>query len=223
MEKSNSSYHTLTKKQKRYNTVKYILDPVLAAIGLVVLCPVFLLISLAIKLEDGWKAPVFFKQKRIGINKTYFTLYKYRSMKLDTPHDTPTHLLENPNQYITKVGRVLRKFSLDELPQLFNILKGELAVCGPRPALWNQYDLIEERDKYGVHQVKPGLTGWAQIHGRDELEIPVKARFDGYYIKHLGIKIDMKCFLGTFKAVLTGEGVVEGGTGAMEKEQSNKQ
>ena len=125
------------------------------------------------KLEDGWNAPVFFSQKRVGIHKTHFQLYKFRSMKLDTPHDTPTHLLANPEQYITKVGKILRKTSLDELPQLWNIAKGDMAVIGPRPALWNQFDLIEERDRYGVHQIKPGLTGWAQIHGRDELEIKI--------------------------------------------------
>ena len=162
-------YHKLTEYQKRYMKVKDILDRVLAIIGLCILSPLFLIIIIMCKLEDGWNAPVFFSQKRVGIHKTHFQMYKFRSMKLDTPHDTPTHLLANPEQYITKVGKILRKTSLDELPQLWNIAKGDMAVVGPRPALWNQFDLIEERDKYGVHQIKPGLTGWAQIHGRDEL------------------------------------------------------
>ena len=207
--------YCLTKQQKKYIKIKYLADRILAGAGLIVLSPVFAGIGLAIKLEDGWDAPIFFKQKRVGLHKKHFMLYKYRSMKLDTPHDVPTHLLENPDQYITKVGRFLRKSSLDELPQLLNILKGEISVCGPRPALWNQYDLIEERDKYEVHDIKPGLTGWAQINGRDELEIPVKARLDGYYRKNIGLKMDAKCFFGTFGSVLKSEGVVEGGTGAM--------
>jgi len=209
--------YKLTEKQKKYIKVKYLADRVLAAAGLVVLSPVFAAIALAIKLEDGWDAPIFFKQKRVGLHKEHFMLYKYRSMKLDTPHDVPTHLLTDPEQYITKVGKFLRKSSLDELPQLINILKGEISVCGPRPALWNQYDLIEERDRYNVHDIKPGLTGWAQINGRDELEIPVKANLDGYYYKNIGLRMDMKCFFGTFGSVLKSEGVVEGGTGAMKQ------
>lgn len=219
MNKKNKWPHKLTKKQKKYIKFKYAADRVLAGVGLVVLSPVFAAISAAIKIEDGIKAPVFFSQKRVGEGKSHFMLYKYRSMRLDTPHDTPTHLLENPDQYITKVGRFLRKTSLDELPQLLNILKGEISVVGPRPALWNQYDLIEERDKYGVHQIKPGLTGWAQINGRDELEIPVKARLDGQYLRHLSPKMDLRCFFGTFKSVLKSEGVVEGGTGEMKRKQ----
>ena len=214
--------YRLTKRQKAYIRIKYALDRALAAAGLVVLSPIFAAISIAIKLEDGITAPVFFKQKRVGKNKEHYMLYKYRSMKLDTPHDVPTHLLEDPDQYITKAGRFLRKSSLDELPQLLNILKGEISVCGPRPALWNQYDLIEERAKYGVHDIKPGLTGWAQINGRDELEIPLKAQLDGYYRRHIGLKMDAKCFFGTFGSVLKGEGVVEGGTGAMKKNKQKK-
>lgn len=184
-----------------------------------VLSPLFLGIIVAIKIEDGITAPVFFSQKRIGIHKKHFQLYKFRSMKLDTPHDMPTHLLRNPDQYITKVGRFLRKTSLDELPQLWNIFRGDMALIGPRPALWNQDDLIAERDRYGANDVKPGLTGWAQIHGRDELEIPEKAKLDGHYVSQLGPMIDIKCFLGTFLAVSRGEGVVEGGTGASKKKK----
>ena len=184
-----------------------------------VLSPLFLGIIAAIKIEDGITAPVFFSQKRIGIHKKHFQLYKFRSMKLDTPHDMPTHLLRNPDQYITKVGRFLRKTSLDELPQLWNIFRGDMALIGPRPALWNQDDLIAERDRYGANDVKPGLTGWAQIHGRDELEIPEKAKLDGHYVSQLGPIIDIKCFLGTFLAVSRGEGVVEGGTGASKKKK----
>ena len=184
-----------------------------------VLSPLFLGIIAAIKIEDGITAPVFFSQKRIGIHKKHFQLYKFRSMKLDTPHDMPTHLLRNPDQYITKVGRFLRKTSLDELPQLWNIFRGDMALIGPRPALWNQDDLIAERDRYGANDVKPGLTGWAQIHGRDELEIPEKAKMDGHYVSQLGPMIDIKCFLGTFLAVSRGEGVVEGGTGASKKKK----
>ena len=184
-----------------------------------VLSPLFLGIIVAIKIEDGITAPVFFSQKRIGIHKKHFQLYKFRSMKLDTPHDMPTHLLRNPDQYITKVGRFLRKTSLDELPQLWNIFRGDMALIGPRPALWNQDDLIAERDRYGANDVKPGLTVWAQIHGRDELEIPEKAKMDGHYVSQLGPIIDIKCFLGTFLAVSRGEGVVEGGTGASKKKK----
>lgn len=204
--------------------MRNVVDQVLAGAALLILSPLFLAIIVAIKWEDGWKAPVFFAQKRVGIQKRHFQLYKFRSMKLDTPHDTPTHLLADPEQYITKAGKFLRKTSLDELPQLWNIARGDMAVIGPRPALWNQYDLNEERDRYGVHQVKPGLTGWAQIHGRDELEIPQKAKLDGYYLEHLGPMIDLKCFFGTFVSVLKSEGVVEGGTGRIqEKKHAVKQ
>lgn len=213
------SYHKLTKFQRRYIRIRNVVDQVLAGVALLVLSPLFLAIIVAIKWEDGWKAPVFFAQKRVGIQKRHFQLYKFRSMKLDTPHDTPTHLLADPEQYITKAGKFLRKTSLDELPQLWNIARGDMAVVGPRPALWNQYDLNEERDRYGVHQVKPGLTGWAQIHGRDELEIPQKAKLDGYYLEHLGPVIDLKCFFGTFVSVLKSEGVVEGGTGRIQEKK----
>ena len=180
-----------------------------------VLSPVFAGIAIAIKAEDGLTAPVFFKQKRVGIHKNHFMLYKFRSMRTDTPHDTPTHLLTDPEQYLTRVGKWLRKTSLDELPQLLNIFHGDMAVVGPRPALWNQYDLLEERDRYGANDVCPGLTGWAQIHGRDELEIKEKARLDGYYVKHMNPVMDIRCILGTVSSVLKSEGVVEGGTGAM--------
>lgn len=164
-------------KQKRYMKIKRGIDFILALIGMVVLSPVFLILIIAIKVDS--RGSVLFKQKRVGIHKSYFNILKFRTMKIDTPKDMPTHMLSNPEQYITKVGKFLRKTSLDELPQIINILKGEMSVIGPRPALWNQYDLIEERDKYGANDVMPGLTGWAQINGRDELEIPIKARLDG--------------------------------------------
>lgn len=202
-----------------YISFKSKIDTVIAGASMFVLSPLFLGIIVAIKIEDGITAPVFFSQKRIGIHKKHFQLYKFRSMKLDTPHDMPTHLLRNPDQYITKVGRFLRKTSLDELPQLWNIFRGDMALIGPRPALWNQDDLIAERDRYGANDVKPGLTGWAQIHGRDELEIPEKAKLDGHYVSQLGPMIDIKCFLETFLAVSRGEGVVEGGTGASKKKK----
>ena len=198
-----------------YTRVKRLIDFVLALLGIIVLSPVFLVLMIAIKVDS--RGPVLFKQKRVGIHKTYFNILKFRTMRIDTPKDTPTHLLKNPEQYITKVGRFLRKTSLDELPQIINILKGDMAVVGPRPALWNQYDLIAERDKYGANDIRPGLTGWAQINGRDELEIPVKAKLDGEYVKRMGFLMDCRCFFGTFLSVLSGDGVVEGGTGAMKK------
>lgn len=203
-----------------YVRIKDIIDRLLALIGLIVLSPVFLLLILAVKIDS--KGPVFFSQKRIGINKSYFQLLKFRSMRIDTPKDTPTHLLANPEQYITKVGRFLRKSSLDELPQIINILKGDMAIVGPRPALWNQDDLIAERDKYGANDIKPGLTGWAQINGRDELEIPIKAAFDGEYVKKMGLLMDIRCIFGTFISVFRGDGVVEGGTGAIKASQTDK-
>lgn len=196
-----------------YMKLKRCLDLIISVTGLVILSPVFLILIIAIKLDS--KGPVLFKQKRVGIHKTHFEILKFRTMKIDTPKDMPTHLLQNPEQYITRVGKFMRKTSLDELPQIINIVKGEMSIIGPRPALWNQYDLIEERDKYGANDVMPGLTGWAQIHGRDELEIPVKARYDGYYAAHMGLWLDICCFFGTIKSVLGSEGVVEGGTGAM--------
>jgi O-antigen biosynthesis protein WbqP len=198
---------------KRY--IKRILAVILSAVGILLLGWLLLILSVAIKLES--KGPVLFKQKRVGIHKRHFNILKFRTMRIDTPKDTPTHLLENPDQYITKVGKFLRKTSLDELPQLFNIFVGHMAIIGPRPALWNQYDLIEERDKYGANDVRPGLTGWAQINGRDELEIPVKAKLDGEYVEKMSFGFDVKCFFGTITSVLRHDGVVEGGTGAMKK------
>ena len=198
------------------NGLKRGIDFMLSLIGLIVLSPLFIVIALIIKGTSS--GPVFFKQKRVGKNKVYFNILKYRTMRTDTPKDCPTHLLSNPDQYITPIGRFLRKTSLDELPQIINILKGEMAVIGPRPALWNQYDLIEERDKYKANDIKPGLTGWAQINGRDELDIDVKAQLDGYYAEHISFLFDCKCFLGTITSVLKSDGVVEGGTGEIKKE-----
>ena len=199
---------------------KRFLDIVLSGCGIVVLAPVYLILAAAIKIDDP--GPVFFRQKRVGIHKTHFQILKFRTMKMCTPKDTLTHLLENPQQYITRVGGVLRKLSLDELPQIFQIFTGEMSIIGPRPALWTQFDLIEERDKYGANDVRPGLTGWAQINGRDELPIDVKARFDGEYVQNLSFAFDCKCFFGTIASVLRSDGVVEGGTGQMEKEKKEK-
>ena len=199
---------------------KRFLDLLLSACAIVVLLPVYLLISIAIVVDDP--GPVFFRQKRVGIHKTHFQILKFRTMKVSTPKDIPTHLLENPEQYITRVGKVLRKTSLDELPQIFQIFTGKMAIIGPRPALWNQFDLIAERDKYGANDVRPGLTGWAQINGRDELPIDVKARFDGEDVENLSFRFDCKCFFGTITSVLKSEGVVEGGTGQLEKEKKGK-
>lgn len=193
--------------------IKRLIDIVLSFLGIIVLSLPMLVIAVIIKTDDP--GPVLFKQKRVGNHKSHFQLYKFRSMKMSTPHDTPTHLLENPDQYLLKCGKVLRKLSLDELPQLFNILKGDMSVIGPRPALWNQYDLIEERDRYGANDVRPGLSGWAQINGRDELEIPVKAKLDGEYVENLSFSFDCKCFFGTIGKVLKSDGVVEGGTNAL--------
>ena len=198
-----------------YKFFKRTLDIVLSFLGMIVLSPFFLLLVLAIKLDS--KGPVLFKQKRVGLHKKHFYILKFRTMRIDTPKDTPTHLLENPEQWITKVGKFLRKTSLDELPQIWNIFVGDMSIIGPRPALWNQYDLIEERDRYGANDVLPGLTGWAQIHGRDELPIAKKAELDGYYVQHLSFGLDVHCFFGTIKSVAKSEGVVEGGTGNMEK------
>ncbi len=200
-----------------YQKIKRVFDFILSLLGLVILSPVFPVLIVAIKLDSP--GPVLFKQKRVGIHKTYFQILKFRTMRIDTPKDMPTHLLKNPEQYITKTGKFLRKTSLDELPQILNILKGDMAIVGPRPALWNQYDLIAERDKYGANDVRPGLTGWAQINGRDELEIPVKAKLDGEYVEKMGPVMDLRCFFGTFVSVLRGDGVVEGGTGAMHQEE----
>ena len=194
---------------------KRLIDLALSALGLIVLSPLFLILAIAIKLDDP--GPVFFRQKRVGIHKTYFDILKFRTMKMETPHDMPTHLLENPDQYITRVGRFLRKPSLDELPQIAQIFTGKMSIIGPRPALWNQYDLIAQRDRYGANDVRPGLSGWAQINGRDELPIEVKARYDGEYVENLSFLFDCKCFFGTIVKVLRHDGVVEGGTGAMER------
>ena len=196
-----------------YLKVKRVIDLVLSVLAAVILSPVFLILFIAIKLDTP--GPIFFKQKRVGINKTHFNILKFRTMRIDTPKDTPTHLLGNPDQYITKVGKFLRKTSLDELPQIFNIIKGEMAIIGPRPALWNQYDLIAERDKYNANDVRPGLTGWAQINGRDELPITVKSELDGEYIQKMNFAFDVKCFVGTIISVLKSDGVVEGGTGTL--------
>lgn len=194
------------------NYIKPILDFLLSLVVIVLFIPLCLLICVLIFINDP--GPIIFTQKRYGINKSFFNLYKFRTMKMSTPHDTPTHLLKNPDQYITRVGKLLRKTSLDELPQLFNILLGQMSFIGPRPALWNQDDLISERDKYGANGVKPGLTGWAQINGRDELPIDVKARLDGEYVKNMSFLFDIKCFIGTIRVVLTQEGNKEGGTGS---------
>ena len=199
------------------NFLKRVLDFFMSLLGIVVLSPIFLILAIIIKLTSP--GPILFKQKRVGKNKSHFNILKFRTMRTDTPKDCPTHLLSNPDQYITKIGKFIRKTSLDELPQLFNLLKGDMAIIGPRPALWNQYDLIEERDKYKANDIKPGLTGWAQINGRDELEIDVKAALDGEYIEKMSFLFDCKCFFGTITSVLKSDGVVEGGTGEMKKEE----
>lgn len=207
--------------------VKPCLDKVLSFISLVLLSPVVLMLGLAVYFDDH--GPIFFTQRRVGKNKQCFCLHKFRTMKMETPHDIPTHQLENPEQYITRVGKMLRRTSLDEIPQLWDIFRGKMSIVGPRPALWNQDDLIEERDKFGANGITPGLTGWAQINGRDELEIPDKARLDGEYIIHLrqgGLKalfFDVKCIVGTIANVLDGDGVVEGGTGSINREKSDSQ
>lgn len=200
---------------KIYLVIKRLIDIILSLLGLIILSPVFLILIIAIKLDS--KGPVLFKQKRVKIHKKHFNILKFRTMRIDTPSDIPTHMLENPDQWITKVGKFLRKTSLDELPQIINILKGDMSIIGPRPALWNQYDLIAERDKYSANDVPVGLTGWAQINGRDELPIEVKAKLDGEYTKKISFIFDMKCFFGTIFSVIKTEGVVEGGTGTLNK------
>lgn len=203
------------------NCIKRFFDITLSGFGIIILAIPMLILSALIFIDDP--GPIFFTQKRVGLHKKTFLLYKFRSMKMSTPHDMPTHLLSNPEQYITKVGGFLRKYSLDELPQIFNIFTGKMSIIGPRPALWNQDDLIAERDKYGANDIKPGLTGWAQINGRDAIEIEDKARLDGIYTKKLrkggttAFAFDMKCFFGTITSVLKHDGVVEGGTGEMKK------
>ena len=209
-----------------YLKIKKVMDSFMAAVGLIILSPLFCALIIWIKLDS--KGPVLFKQKRIGIHKKTFHILKFRTMRIDTPKDMPTHMLADPEQYITKAGHFLRKTSLDELPQIINILMGDMSIIGPRPALWNQYDLIAERDKYGANDVLPGLTGWAQINGRDELEIPVKAKLDGEYVAKLrksrlsGFLMDTRCFFGTIVSVLRSDGVVEGGTGEMKKQREKK-
>lgn len=200
--------------------LKRLLDFILATVGLILLSPVFLAIAVAIKLDDP--GPVFFRQKRVGIYKSYFYILKFRTMKMETPHDMPTHLLENPDQYITHIGRFLRKTSLDELPQIAQIWTGKMSIIGPRPALWNQADLIHERDRYGANDIRPGLSGWAQINGRDELPIEMKARYDGEYVERMSFLFDCKCFFGTIGKVLKRDGVVEGGTGELERQQEHE-
>lgn len=203
-----------------YIKLKRVLDIILSLIGVILLAPLFLFVIILIKLDS--RGPILFKQKRFGINKKFFNILKFRTMKIETPSDRPTHLLENPDQWITKVGKFLRKTSLDELPQIFNIIIGDMSIVGPRPALWNQTDLIEERDKYGANNVPVGLTGWAQINGRDELEIAEKAKLDGEYADNISLRMDLACFIGTFTAVLKRKGVIEGGTGVLKKIRGNK-
>ena len=195
------------------NGIKRVIDFILALCGLVILSPIFIILCIWIKIDS--RGPILFKQKRIGINKTYFNILKFRTMYINTPKDIPTHMLKDPDQFITKAGKFLRKTSLDELPQIINILKEEMAIIGPRPALWNQDDLIEERDKYHANDVRPGLTRWAQINGRDELEIQIKAKLDGEYIECISFLFDLKCFFGTIVSVLKSDGVIEGGTGSI--------
>ncbi len=197
--------------------VKRCIDIILSFSGLLILSPVFLILSLWIVIDDP--GPIFFTQKRIGKDKQYFKLHKFRSMRMDTPHDKPTHMLDNPGQYITKAGRFIRSHSLDELPQIWDIFIGNMSVVGPRPGLWNQDLLTSEREKYGANDIKPGLTGWAQINGRDELEIPVKARFDGEYVKKLSFGMDVKCFLRSLHVFNKDDSVVEGGTGKMKRSE----
>ena len=200
---------------------KRVIDFFVSLIGFIVLLLPMLIIAIAIKCDS--KGPVLFKQKRVGKDKKLFNILKFRTMRIDTPRDAPTHELSDPKKWITKVGGFLRKTSLDELPQIINIILGQMSIIGPRPALWNQDDLIAERDKYGANDIKPGLTGWAQINGRDELEIPVKAALDGEYVEKMGFFFDLKCFFGTFASVLKSDGVVEGGTGEMKKQQKESE
>ncbi|AIQ60526.1 sugar transferase [Paenibacillus borealis] len=202
---------------KPYICIKQTLDFALALIGMLLLWPFFLIIAILIKSTS--KGPVLFRQKRLGKNKKEFYILKFRTMRTDTPAEMPTHLLQDPDFFITKVGKFLRRTSLDELPQIINILKAEMSIIGPRPALWNQYDLIAERDKYGANDIKPGLTGWAQVNGRDELEIFTKARLDGEYVRKMGFFMDLRCFFVTAISVLKSDGIVEGGPGNLESRE----
>lgn len=208
------------KKKPIYNFFKRLFDIFFSSFAIILLSPVLFIVAIAIKCDS--KGPVIFKQNRIGKNKKIFKIWKFRTMRIDTPKDRPTHLLDNPDQYITKVGKFLRKTSLDELPQIFQIFAGFMSVIGPRPALYNQNDLIELRDKYGANDIRPGLTGWAQINGRDELEIEVKAKLDGEYVEKMSFWFDIKCFFGTIKSVLKHDGVVEGGTGEIHKKEEEE-
>jgi len=202
-----------------YLKIKRIIDITLSVVGLLILSPLFLILIVAIKIDS--KGPVLFKQKRVGKDKRHFNILKFRTMRIDTPKDTPTHLLGDPDQYITKMGKFLRKTSLDEIPQIINILVGQMSIIGPRPASWNQYDLIKERDKYRANDILPGLTGWAQINGRDELPIDIKASLDGEYIEKIGFRMDVKCFFGTLVSVVRSDGVVEGGTGSKDRSKES--
>ena len=204
-----------------YLKFKRFYDFLLALLGLIIFSPLFLIIIILIKLDS--KGPILFKQKRIGRHKKHFNILKFRTMRIDTPSNTPTHMLENPEKWITKLGKFLRKTSLDELPQIINILKGDMSIIGPRPALWNQDDLVEERDKYNVYNLYPGLTGYAQIKGRDAISIKDKAKLDGYYVEHVNLWLDIKIFFGTLKKLFTSDGVVEGGTGTLEKKNEIKE
>lgn len=210
-----ASYHELRRGQRVYLVFKRILAFLISSFAIIIFSPLLLFIAILIKADS--RGPILFKQDRIGKDKKIFKIYKFRSMRTDTPKDMPTHMLNDPQQFITGPGRFLRKTSLDELPQLFNILKGQMYIVGPRPALWNQYDLMEERDRYGVHQIAPGLTGWAQVNGRDELEIPVKAAYDGEYLRRMNLWFDIKCIYRTVFSVARADGVVEGGTGARDE------
>ena len=212
--------HRLSMGQRIYLPFKRAIDIILSLLGCILLSPILLIICIAIKIDS--RGPILFKQKRVGIHKENFLMYKFRTMYVDTPKDMPTHMLSDPEKHITKVGKFLRKTSLDELPQIFNILKGDMSIIGPRPALWNQDDLVAEREKYGANDVRPGLSGWAQINGRDELEIPYKAKLDGEYVKRMGPLFDLRCFVGTFISVLKSDGVVEGGTGELKKHKNKR-
>lgn len=211
LKQSGQGYRGRMSVRSRYMRVKRLMDVGISLAAAVVLAPVYIGLAAAIRLDSP--GPVLFRQKRVGIHKKYFYILKFRTMRIDTPKDVPTHMLKNPEQYITRMGRFLRKTSLDELPQIFNILKGDMSLIGPRPALWNQDDLIAARDRYGANDIMPGLTGWAQINGRDELPIAVKAKLDGEYARKMSFLFDLRCFFGTIRSVLTSDGVKEGGTG----------
>ena len=211
LKQTGQGYRGRMSVRSRYMRVKRLMDVGISLAAAVVLAPVYIGLAAAIRLDSP--GSVLFRQKRVGIHKKYFYILKFRTMRIDTPKDVPTHMLKNPEQYITRMGRFLRKTSLDELPQIFNILKGDMSLIGPRPALWNQDDLIAARDRYGANDIMPGLTGWAQINGRDELPIAVKAKLDGEYARKMSFLFDLRCFFGTIRSVLTSDGVKEGGTG----------